>query len=93
MDAWEILTANATDTSSAWAALNSQGSGGISPGLPVDELKFTLSPVVDITGAISIQSSDGAIGVVDLASSVVPADITGSINTYSITGTIEVGDI
>ena len=27
-DAWEIIVANATDTSDAWAALNSQETGG-----------------------------------------------------------------
>ena len=40
-DAWETLTANATDTSDAWAALNSQGCSGII-GRAVDEINFRL---------------------------------------------------
>lgn len=56
-DAWEIITAHATDTSDAWTALNSQQtSGGGTPGAAVDEIPFTLGEPIVLTAVLTPQS-------------------------------------
>lgn len=45
--AWELLTINATDTTNAWSALNSQECGGSISGSAVDEIPFSLNiPII-----------------------------------------------
>ena len=55
-DAWEIITANATDTSDAWAALNSQQTAGGTPGAAVDEIPFTLGEPIVLTAVLTPQA-------------------------------------
>ena len=53
MDAWETLTANATDTTDAWSALGSQQTTGGIPGKAVDEIRFTIDPPVEVAISVS----------------------------------------
>ena len=55
-DAWEILTANATDTTDAWAALNSQQTSSGTPGTAVNEIPFSLGETIQLTSLLAPQA-------------------------------------
>lgn len=59
-NAWEILTANATDTTDAWAALNSKV-GSVGTGLVVDELKFNMKIDTPVMGVLTLSKLTGVL--------------------------------
>ena len=68
-DAWKILTANATDTTDAWAALNSQQTTSGIPGTAVNEIAFTITGVTTIDGSVGPSSVSGAVLLTELTAS------------------------
>lgn len=93
--AWELLITNATDTTDAWAALNSQEGGGGSflPGTPVTELSFTFNPVASITGSIEIPTLAGAVAPVSVSGSISEVTLSGTISSPALTGEVRVEEI
>jgi hypothetical protein len=84
-DAWELLTANATDTTDAWLALNSQECGGGSTyGAAVDEIPFTLGEPIQLTATIASQELIGNIAIIAVTATVSPVNVTGTLTTESI---------
>ena len=83
-DAWETLIANATDTTDAWTALNSQEGGGSIPGSAVDEIPFTLGEPIQLTATISSQELTGNTAIIAATAVVSPVNVTGTLITESI---------
>jgi len=80
MDAWETLIATATDTTDAWAALNSQQTGGGPvPGTAVNEILFTLTGVTSVTGTIALESVTGSTELKEITSIIEVSNITESL--------------
>lgn len=83
MDAWEVLAANAADTTDAWSALNSQivgTGGGNTPGTPVAELVFAID---------TINHLEGYGGSHELSGEVQTHVLSGSIQIETVTGVIQ----
>lgn len=95
MDAWQTLIINATDLTDAWSALNSQksGSAGVGPGMPVDELKFILNPILEITGSVVVPELSGAVNPITLVSDIATTQVAGSIQIHALGGSVIVGEL
>lgn len=93
MDAWETLAALST-TGDAWERLNDvTGSGGNVPGKIIDELRFTLQPLIRLSGSIASSSLNGTIGQSALTGSVVSKSLSGTVQPSSLSGSIAVKEI
>lgn len=84
MDAWELLTANAADTTDAWAALGSQQTTSGIPGSAVDEIPFTVGDVVQLSATISPSTVLGTLSLVTTSASLQPTALSSTLVTESI---------
>ena len=81
MNAWEIITAHAADTSDAWAALNSQEcTNGYTTGTAVDEIPFSLD--IPILIGATLQGKQ-------IMSSLSSKEISAIFESVSVSSTIE----
>lgn len=77
----------------AWGDSFGACGGGSSIGTVIDELRFTLQPVIQLQGAISPIALTGATEITNLAGSVQEQSVSGAVSIIGLTGNIAVQEI
>lgn len=81
-DAWTLLAANATDTTDAWTALNSQQATSGIPGKPIDEIRFTLADPFELAFEPTVISLEIAVEAHEVTAPVVVDAVTMEIGEF-----------